>query len=206
MAIGLGVQRRVGGGGGANASGLTEAIPSYIFISNNSGSCPPLEADRLLTVTKEGESFEGLVVNLACRGDYNPFPNQVKCVRKSGAGSNGPLEWSNLPVCYPSLLVSKTHWSKTLHARSVSCVGNSTATECKMSCIRDYVAVEKSPYVCNKPPCAAWDLGESQCYMCDQNCTQLHSVADPRPETLISSLGCQSSCYQVNFDPLIQFK
>ena len=76
LAIGLGVQKRVGGG--PSSSGLTDSIPSaFIFVSNNSGSCPPLVADRLLTVTRQGESFEGLVVNLACRGDFNPFPNQV---------------------------------------------------------------------------------------------------------------------------------
>jgi hypothetical protein len=85
-----------------------------------------------------------------------------------GGGTDAPLEWSHLPVCYPTVLVSKAHWSKTLHARSVSCTGNSTVTECKMSCIRDYVAIEKSPYVCTSSPCPAWDLGDSQCYMCDQ--------------------------------------
>ncbi len=51
----------------------------YTFVSNTTGSCPELTAKRLLTVMKEGDSFEGLVVNLACRGDYNVFPNQVKC-------------------------------------------------------------------------------------------------------------------------------
>ena len=153
--------------------------------------------DDVTICFRAGESFEGLVVNLACRGDYNPFPNQVKCRRKPGSGSDGPLEWSHLPVCYPTVLVSKAHWSKTLHARSVSCTGNATVTECKMSCIRDYVAIEKSPYVCRNPPCPAWDLGDSQCYMCDQNCTQLHTVGDPQPDTLLASLGCKGSCYQI---------
>ena len=31
--------------------------------------------------------FSGLVVNLACRGDYNVFPNQVKCRRKTPTDS-----------------------------------------------------------------------------------------------------------------------
>ena len=76
LAIGLGVQQRRAGV--ATSASLTEAIPpAYIFVSNATGSCPPLVADRLLTTTREGESFEGLVVNLACRGDFNPFPNQV---------------------------------------------------------------------------------------------------------------------------------
>ena len=70
---------------------------------------------------RHGQSFEGLVVNLACRGDYNPFPNQIKCRRRQAFGEASDLEWSHIPVCYPSVLVSKTHWAKTLHARSVSC-------------------------------------------------------------------------------------
>ena len=70
---------------------------------------------------RHGQSFEGLTVNLACRGDYNAFPNQVKCRRRQAFGESSDLEWSHIPVCYPSVLVSKTHWAKTLHARSVSC-------------------------------------------------------------------------------------
>ncbi len=93
---------------------------------------------------EEGQSFEGLVVNLACRGDYNPFPNQIKCRRKWD--TEDELEWSHVPVCYPTVLVSKTHWTKTLHARSVSCTGDSRGTECRLTCIRDYIAVESEPY------------------------------------------------------------
>ena len=102
-------------------------------------------------------NFSGLVVNLACRGDYNVFPNQVKCRRKSP--TEPTLEWSHKPVCYPSVLVSKTHWTKALHVRSVSCTGDSTKTSCSLSCIRDYVAVESSPYECTVPVCPAWTLG-----------------------------------------------
>ena len=90
--------------------------------------------------------FSGLVVNLACRGDYNVFPNQVKCRRKNPRAGDSELEWSHIPVCYPSVLVSKTHWTKTLHARSVSCAGDSQETNCYLSCIRDYIAVESEPY------------------------------------------------------------
>lgn len=53
------------------------AMPTYVFVSNNSYSCPELKAERLLTTMEAGQSFEGLVVNLACRGDFNAFPNQV---------------------------------------------------------------------------------------------------------------------------------
>ena len=122
--------------------------------------------------------FSGLVVNLACRGDYNVFPNQVKCRRKNPTEPD--LEWSHIPVCYPSVLVSKTHWTKTLHARSVSCTGDSSGTTCYLSCIRDYIAVESEPYKCSRSPCPAWTLGDAQCFICDQSCASLHSVDNPR--------------------------
>jgi len=169
--------------------------PNYIFVSNSSGSCPALDGQRLLTTMKYGDSFEGLVVNLACRGDYNVFPNQVKCRRKSSTDPS--LEWSHLPVCFPSVLVSKTHWTKALHVRSVSCTGDSQSTKCSLSCIRDYVAVEADPYECRRPPCPAWTLGDAQCFICDQSCPQLHSITNPRSESLLSKLGCEGSCGEI---------
>ena len=76
-------------------------------------------------------------MNLQCRGDYVAYPNQIKCRRKGGFPDSG-LEWSHVPLCYPSVLVSKTHWTKVLHARSVSCTGDArTGTTCKLTCIRD---------------------------------------------------------------------
>ena len=66
----------------ANSQALT-AGPNYVFVSNTSGSCQPLSGQRLLTTMDAGASFEGLVVNLACQGDYQVFPNQVKCKRRS---------------------------------------------------------------------------------------------------------------------------
>ena len=125
-------------------------------------------------------NFIGLVVNLACRGDYNVFPNQIKCRRKTPGDSQ--LEWSHIPVCYPSVLVSKTHWTKTLHARSVSCTGDASKTTCYLSCIRDYIAVESKAYSCSKheQPCNAWTLGDAQCFICDQQCASLHQVDNPR--------------------------
>lgn len=177
----------------ASASALIQ--PSYIFVSNTSGSCPALAGQRLLTVMNHGDSFEGLVVNLACRGDYNVFPNQVKCRRKSP--TEPTLEWSHKPVCYPSVLVSKTHWTKALHVRSVSCTGDSTKTSCSLSCIRDYVAVESMPYECTVPVCPRWTLGDAQCFICDQACTSLHAVENPRSDALLSKLGCEGSCDEI---------
>ena len=66
-----------------------------------------------------------------------PGPIQIKCRRKGGFPDSG-LEWSHVPLCYPSVLVSKTHWTKVLHARSVSCTGDArTGTTCKLTCIRE---------------------------------------------------------------------
>ena len=108
------------------------------------------------------------------------FPNQIKCRRKTPGDSQ--LEWSHIPVCYPSVLVSKTHWTKTLHARSVSCTGDASKTTCYLSCIRDYIAVESKAYSCSKheQPCNAWTLGDAQCFICDQQCASLHQVDNPR--------------------------
>jgi len=182
---------------GIIASALQLQQPNYIFLNNNTGSCPALIGDRLLTTMKEGDSFEGLVVNLACRGDYNVFPNQIKCRRKTPGDSQ--LEWSHIPVCYPSVLVSKTHWTKTLHARSVSCTGDASKTTCYLSCIRDYIAVESKAYSCSKheQPCNAWTLGDAQCFICDQQCASLHQVDNPRSDALLSSLNCAGSCDRI---------
>jgi hypothetical protein len=168
---------------------------SHKQAAAQTGSCPPLTGQRLLTTMEYGDSFEGLVVNLACRGDYNVFPNQVKCRRKNPESTI--LEWSHLPVCYPSVLVSKTHWTKALHVRSVSCTGDSRKTNCVLSCIRDYVAVEADPYECSRPPCPSWTLGDAQCFICDQKCAELHAVDNPRSDALLSQLGCEGSCDEI---------
>ena len=46
---------------GIIASALQLQQPNYIFLNNNTGSCPALIGDRLLTTMKEGDSFEGKV-------------------------------------------------------------------------------------------------------------------------------------------------
>ncbi len=93
--------------------------------------------------------------------------------------------------------MSKTHWTKTLHARSVSCTGDSRRTQCNLSCIRDYVAVESDPYVCGRAPCSAWELGEAQCFICDQKCALMHDVKNPRSDALLAELDCMESCDEV---------
>lgn len=197
IAFGIGYAAKGNGNGSSPvaASYSSNSNPYYIYISNNSRSCPKLAGERLLTTMEEGQSFEGLVVNLACRGEYNPFPNQIKCRRKNRI--DNALEWSHIPVCYPSVLVSKEHWSKTLHARSVSCKGDASGTRCDLSCIRDYIAVETEPYHCNRQPCAAWRLGDAKCFMCNQKCEQMHKLSNPRSEALLSTLGCQDSCDRI---------
>ncbi|CAB4058454.1 unnamed protein product [Lepeophtheirus salmonis] len=174
----------------------TVSVPSYLFHHLNNQSCPPLVGGRLLTTMDEGQSFEGLVVSLSCRGGYNAFPNQIKCRRKSPQSPE--LEWSHVPVCYPSLLISKAYWSQTLHARSVSCNGDSSKTVCRIACINDYIAVERRPFVCTNSPCNPWTMGESRCYMCDEKCKQLHGIdMNPNPEAIVESLGCSPKCTEI---------
>ena len=47
----------------ASASALIQK-PNYVFVSNTSGSCPPLAGQRLLTTMNQGDSFEGMYFNL----------------------------------------------------------------------------------------------------------------------------------------------
>ena len=58
-------------------------------------------------------SLQGLSVHLQCEGSYTPYPLSVKCRRGRGGG----LEWSNLPVCFPTILVTPEHWARVPHAR-----------------------------------------------------------------------------------------
>ena len=76
--------------------------------------------------------------------------------------------------------------------------GNSGSTDCKLSCIRDYIAVEETPYRCTKPPCRVWDLGNSKCFMCDKKCDRLHQIANPHSDALVNTLQC--SCSQIIVD------
>ena len=112
----------IGYGSGRNNDGSGEGrTPFYYFISNTSESCPPLTAERLLTTVGQDQSFEGLSVHLQCEGNYTPFPLSVKCRRRRGSKE---LEWSHLPVCFPTILVTPEHWSRVPHARyhcHVSC-------------------------------------------------------------------------------------
>eukprot|EP00092_Neocalanus_flemingeri_P106573 GFUD01136744.1.p1 GENE.GFUD01136744.1~~GFUD01136744.1.p1 ORF type:complete len:199 (+),score=28.86 GFUD01136744.1:155-751(+) len=101
-------------------SGSSCQVPVYLFISNNSESCPALTGERLLTTVADGQSFEGLSVLLQCQGSYLPFPTSVRCTRKKLFDGALVLEWSNLPVCYPSNLISLEYWKETIHARGFS--------------------------------------------------------------------------------------
>ena len=106
----------IGFGAGSNREGGQLGFPIFYFISNTSESCPRLWGERLLTVVEEGQSFEGLSVHLQCEGSFTPFPLSVKCRRRPGGTG---LEWSNLPVCFPTILVTPKHWSKVPHARYI---------------------------------------------------------------------------------------
>lgn len=194
--IGFGSGSERGGCGGK--AGCSEgSIPIYYFLSNKSESCPALQGERLLTSLAEGHSFEGLSVNLQCAGDYVPYPLQVKCQRKQVFNGQSILEWSGLPVCYPTMLVTPEHWTKIKHGRSVTCTGTPQETVCSLQCIQDYIPVEQQKHTCRDMPCRAWDADGKRCYFCDQNCTQLQEFHDPKPSDLLRKLSCDEDCDQI---------
>eukprot|EP00088_Acartia_fossae_P011071 TRINITY_DN15551_c0_g1_i4.p1 TRINITY_DN15551_c0_g1~~TRINITY_DN15551_c0_g1_i4.p1 ORF type:complete len:478 (+),score=86.08 TRINITY_DN15551_c0_g1_i4:162-1595(+) len=187
----------IGIGYGSKSSGSVAEVQFAYFISNLSASCPPLMGERLATTLMAGQSFEGLSVHLQCKGDYKPYPLQVRCQRKKEYNGEYALEWSGLPVCYPSKLVTPQHWTNVKLARSVSCTGSTQSTRCQMHCIQDYVAIEKEMYECTDMPCRAWSTEEKSCYFCDQNCTLLSGTNDPKPEDLLGKLSCDRDCTSI---------
>merc|ERR1712117_64427 len=196
--IGFGIGFGSAGGAGDLRQGAENCqeggIPVYYFLANNSESCPELSGERLLTTVAEGESFEGLSVHLQCRGSYSPFPMAVRCERQ---GRTGGLQWSALPVCYPSLLVTPQHWSRVPHARSVSCSGTSDLTKCKLHCIQDYVAVEDKQYKCDMLPCRAWTPDSKKCYLCNSHCDKFAELNEPRASDLLQTLTCDPDCEKI---------
>jgi len=191
LGIGLGVRP---GRKNTTSNDDTLPLPNYIYITNNIQTCPELSAEYLLTnVTKE-QSFEGYVVNLACKRNHIPFPRSVQCRRKDPLDAASALEWSHLPVCYPGHLLTTKHWEVTPHAKSVTCSGGPNSTQCQLNCVREYRAVETSPYQCTDQPCARWTLQDSHCYMCDKKCDAMHKLHKPDPKTLLKSLNL-SGCY-----------
>jgi len=196
IGVAIGYATRSGAGCGG-AEGCSASIPVYYFVSNISESCPALEGELLLTTLPEGQSFEGLSVHLQCRGDYVPYPLNVRCQRKRVFDGTSVLEWSGLPVCHPTMLVTPQHWKKVRHARSVSCTGGPEETVCSMQCIQNYIAVERSKQTCRDMPCRAWTSEGRQCYFCDQNCTELAEFKDPQPRDLLRKLTCDEDCEQI---------
>jgi len=172
-------------------------VPVYLFLSNNTESCPALTGEKLLTTVAEGQSFEGLSVHLQCQGSFLPFPTSVKCTRKKLFDGSHALEWSNLPVCYPSSLISLEYWKETVHARSVVCSGDSKETECKLRCILNYVAVEEELYKCSSLPCRAWSIENKKCYMCQNNCTDLQKHHNPGVRDLLETMSCDPDCDKI---------
>jgi len=198
IGVGIGYGSGSGGGGCSGEKGCTEGyIPVYYRLSNISESCPELSGEGLLTMVAEGQSFEGLIVNLQCKGDFTSFPLQVRCQRKQTFDGESILEWSHLPVCHPTMLVTPLHWNKIKHARSVSCNGDSSHTECSLQCIQNYVAVEEEKHRCYEMPCRAWSTEGKQCFFCDQNCTALSSFNDPKPWDLLKKLSCDQDCTKI---------
>jgi len=171
--------------------------PIKYFITNHSHTCPTLSGENLAIEVRKEDSFEGLVVPLQCRSGFTPFPLLVKCQRKAEFDSHYVLEWSGLPVCYPSLIITKEHWGITPHAKSVSCHGTPQKTSCRLQCVFSYISVEESQYTCTHLPCRSWTLENRRCFRCDRNCTELSKHTDPSPGDMLSSLGCDSDCDNV---------
>ena len=74
-------------------------IPSYVFLKNQTASCPALQGEKLLNGLAEGQSFEGLSVLLQCDHGHHPYPISVRCIRKPSLDGAEVLKWSGLPVC-----------------------------------------------------------------------------------------------------------
>ena len=108
-------------------------------------------------------------------------------------------------MCYPKSLLNAKDWEVTPMASHVSCTGDHSSTQCKMSCWTNHVPVESSPYLCQKSPCPAWTIGQSGCYRCDYNCTQLHDLMEPQPLSMVEALGCSCDKVVVSARPLKAF-
>ena len=99
---------------GTSVGGDTGSLPVYHRLSRTNHSCPSLTAEMLISTVGEGQSFEGLVVLLECRTGYSPFPSSVKCERRKHYDGSTSLQWSNYPLCYPSM---ETVITSTKYAR-----------------------------------------------------------------------------------------
>jgi len=164
-------------------------VPVYYFLSNNYESCPALTGEKLLTTVADGQSFEGLSVLLQCKGRYLPFPTSDKCTRKKLLDGVQLLEWSNLPVCYPTS--GGGWWWSTV------CFGDSKETKCKLRCMHGYAAVEEDLYKCDSIPCRAWSIANKKCYMCQSNCTELQEHHNPSVSNLLQTLSCDPDCDKI---------
>ena len=104
----LGIVAGVGSAGavdwcGGDVSCNVGSIPVYHWLGRTNESCPALTGELLVTTLSEGNSFEGLSVELQCKAGYSPFPLSVQCERRKHYDGSSWLQWSNYPVCYPSM-------------------------------------------------------------------------------------------------------
>ena len=173
----LGIVAGVGSAGavdcgwcGGNVSCNVGSIPVYHWLGRTNESCPALTGELLLTTLSEVQSFEGLSVELQCEAGYSPFPLSVQCERRKHYDGSSWLQWSNYPVCYPSMKDELDHMSSIQYARSVYCTGSPGYTQCKLHCVNSYVAVEDTSYSCSSLPCPAWTPQGRRCYVCSESC------------------------------------
>ena len=82
-------------------------------------------------------------------------------------------------------------------SRSVSCVGSPGSTQCRLHCMKNYVAVEETPYSCSSLPCPAWTPGGKKCYVCSDSCKQFEQLHHPAPGDLLRTMTCDQHCDKI---------
>ena len=166
---------------------------SHSINIRSNQSCPALQGEFLITTIQEGNSFEGLSVELQCSKDYTPYPLSVKCEKRRHYDGSTWLQWSSFPVCLPS----GDQLQRISYARSVYCTGAPSYTQCKLHCSNNYVAVEESSYSCSSLPCPAWKPDNKHCYVCGDNCDQFHALHHPKPGDLLRTMTCDHHCDKI---------
>merc|ERR1719483_605823 len=77
---------------GADTGCSAGSLPVYHWLARTNESCPGLTGELLLTTLGEGQSFEGLSVQLQCDDGYAAFPLSVRCERREHYDGSSRLE------------------------------------------------------------------------------------------------------------------
>ena len=63
--------------------------------------------------------------------------------------------------------------------------------------MKNYVAVEETPYSCSSLPCPAWTPGGKKCYVCSDSCKQFEQLHHPAPGDLLRTMTCDQHCDKI---------